>query len=74
MRQKDIKKEKLYTNGRIVRGVVLFYYCSARDQIMVEYTSSVVNFCNFKLIPQSLKNFARWAKMECELELQIKEE
>lgn len=73
MKQVEIERGKLYTNGNTVRGVVLLYYCTNQNRMMVEYTSSVVNFCNFKLIEQSLKNFARWAKMECHFELQIEE-
>ena len=74
MRQKDIEVGKLYTNGKTIRGVVRIYQCEIRETFVVEYTSSVDNFCGFRLTEQPLKNFAKWAKMNVELELRIEEE
>lgn len=72
MKQKDIKKGRLYTNGKTVRAVVEIGGFPSPKRVF--YASSVNNFCNEELIEQPLKNFAWWAKMECEFELQIEEE
>ena len=62
MKQSEIKEGKMYSDGKTARVVLCIW-------LRTDYASSVDNFRDSRQC--AVRAFARWAKYECEVVLEV---